>query len=256
VLERLRAERPEIEHAIHTRVRGVAPGQEDESAEYEDGQFAAIVEALDYTLEGIEQGINPEQPIPPATMAQARRAARHEVGLDTILRRYHAAQSALASRLRGHIEQGSLAGEPAALRMLVDLQELHNLLTAEVAAEYAREITRLERSPAERRAGRIERLLSGASSDTRGLRFRGLLAHLRHRNRCNGEQRGRRSRSHPRSPAPRRAQERRHRLGLARRLAPRRGTGRSERRSCVREDSSESRRRRAPTRVGRLEAEL
>jgi hypothetical protein len=149
---RLREDRPRLEHAIHARIRDVAPGANDANAEYEAGQFVAIAEALDCTPDGIERGVNPEQPVPTATLTQPHRAARHDVSLETILRRHHVAQSTLASAIERHIQECSLAGDPRILRSLADLHDLHNLRTAEVAAEYAGEAARLGQSPAERRA--------------------------------------------------------------------------------------------------------
>jgi hypothetical protein len=171
LVERLRRERPRLEQAIHARIRDVAPGPDDESAEYEAGQYAAIVETVDFTLAGIELGEISEQPIPPATIAQARRAARHGVALDTVLRRYHTAQGIFVNRVKDDLEHTGPAGDPAALELFVSLQELHNRLTAEVAREYAHEMARGARSIGERRAERVERLLSGASFDTSGLDY-------------------------------------------------------------------------------------
>jgi hypothetical protein len=91
VAERLHSRRTEIEEAILARIRNVAydPARGGD-VQYEEGQRAAVVAVLDYALTGIEHGEEMARLVPSEVVAQAPRAARCEVGLDTILRRYTA----------------------------------------------------------------------------------------------------------------------------------------------------------------------
>ena len=74
--ERLRPRRPELEAAIFARFRetGYDPAL-GEDAEYVAGARAAVAEAVDYGLTAIERGEEWFGTIPPAAVAQARRAA-------------------------------------------------------------------------------------------------------------------------------------------------------------------------------------
>ncbi len=96
VVERLRARRVEIDEAIFARVSDRwfdRTGSGD--PEYVAGLRAAGIAALDYVLVGIERSGQSLEPVPVAVLAQARRAARIGVGLETVLRRYLAGYALL-----------------------------------------------------------------------------------------------------------------------------------------------------------------
>jgi|GEM_PF-308226 len=96
VVKRLRARRSEIDEAIFARVSDRwfdRTGSED--PEYVAGLRAAGVAALDYILVGIERSGQSLESVPAAVLEQARRAARVGVGVDTVLRRYHAGYAVL-----------------------------------------------------------------------------------------------------------------------------------------------------------------
>src|SRR5271167_4268059 len=89
VVRRLRARREGLVGEIFARVSGDAfspVGAED--AEYVAGLRATVAVTVEYALDGIEHGEEWAGPIPPLASAQARRAARVGVPLDTVLRRY------------------------------------------------------------------------------------------------------------------------------------------------------------------------
>src|SRR5215475_2827436 len=90
VAERLRAKRQEIEQATLTRVYAVSEPPPRSGPEYIEGLRQAVSAAVDYGLEGIERGEQSAPPIPDVLLAQARLAARSQVSLDTVLRRYFA----------------------------------------------------------------------------------------------------------------------------------------------------------------------
>jgi hypothetical protein len=169
LVERLRNRSAEIEDAIFNRVRALASPAENEDAEYRAGLRATVAESVDYALTSIERGEDSTGAIPPAAAAQARRAARSGVGLDTILRRY-----AAGDRLVGEIimdEAGRFPNE--ALRQILRTQSPHvDRLMASVAAEYMAELELMRRSPAQRVAERVKRLLAGdAPFDAEGLGY-------------------------------------------------------------------------------------
>ncbi len=158
LVARLRTRSGEIEATIFDRVRSLAEAAEDDDPEYRAGLRATVAEAFDYALLGIEHGEDWEGPIPAAAAAQARRAARHGTGLDTVLRRY-----AAGDRLVGEFimeEAGELSSE--AMRAVLRDQGSHvDRLMASVSVEYMDELELMRRSPAQRKAERVQRLLDG-----------------------------------------------------------------------------------------------
>lgn len=169
LVARLRARSPEIEDAVFDRVRQMADPTESEDPEYRAYLRATVAEGLDYALLGIEQGEEWEGRIPEAAAAQARRAARHGVKLDAILRRY-----AAGDRLMGEFifdEASQLPSEE--MRQLLRSQGPHvDRMMAAVAGEYMDELERLRRSPAQRIAERVQRLLAADSPvDAAGLDY-------------------------------------------------------------------------------------
>ncbi|HVA20160.1 MAG TPA: helix-turn-helix domain-containing protein [Solirubrobacteraceae bacterium] len=156
--ERLRTRRPEIERAVFAHARAVSdlPGSED--AEYVVGLRAAVAAALDYTLTGIERGEQWPEPIPSVVVAQAHRAARNGVDLETVLLRCAAGQRVLVGFLIVEAD-----GLPS--RTLAEVLDLQGLLVerlmASVSMEHKRELKRARRSPAQRHAELVQRLLAG-----------------------------------------------------------------------------------------------
>lgn len=158
LVARLRTRSVEMEDAIFNGVRALTEPAESEDPEYRAGLRATVAEAVDYALLSIERGDEWTGPIPAAAAAQARRAARNGVGLDTVLRRY-----AAGDRLVGEFimdEAGRFPSE--ALRHVLRTQGPHvDRLMASVAAEYMAEMELMRRSPAQRVAEKVQRLLAG-----------------------------------------------------------------------------------------------
>lgn len=169
LVSRLRARSGEIEDMIFNRVRSLSEPAEDADPEYRAGVRATVAEALDYALLSIERGEDWAGTIPAAAAAQARRAARSGVGLDTVLRRY-----AAGDRLVGEFIMEEAAQLPnAIMRQVLNTQGPHvDRLMASVAAEYMEELELMRRSPAQRLAERVQRLLAGdAPLDAAGLDY-------------------------------------------------------------------------------------
>jgi hypothetical protein len=170
LVERLPSRRSEIEQVILAHVSDSASfgtaGAGD--AEYVAGLRATVTAVVDYVLAGIEQGLEWPGPIPSVAVAQAHRAARNGVGLDTVLRRY-----AAGDRLLVRVVVAEAADFPTeALQQVLDMQGLLvERLMAGVSVEYKREVERAGRSPEQRRAELVRRLLSGEPLNTAELGY-------------------------------------------------------------------------------------
>lgn len=124
VLERLGLRRAEIEEAIFARVSdGVFDPAGSGGAEYVAGLRAAVAAVLDYGLTGIERG-GESSAVPSAAIAQARRAARGGVGLDTVLRRYIAGYAVLEGFIMQEADHSDLRGERTTLRYVLETSAL------------------------------------------------------------------------------------------------------------------------------------
>jgi hypothetical protein len=166
---RLRARSGEIEDAIFNHVRQLSEPAEFKHPEYRAGLRATVAEAVDYALLGLERGEEWEGPIPEAAASQARRAARAGVKLDTVLRRY-----AIGDRLVGEyvLDEASQLPNEEMRYLLRSLGPHVDRLMAAVASEYMDEMERMRRSPAQRIAERVQRLLAGNSpADVAGLDY-------------------------------------------------------------------------------------
>jgi hypothetical protein len=171
---RLRERSAEIEQAVLTRAFAVSEsGEPADLAKFDpaylEGLRAAISVAVDFGIETIERGEERAAAPPPLLLAQARLAARHGIGLDTVLRRYSAGYALLSDFL---VEEAERAGARAdALRRLLRTQAVLDRLLAAVSEEYAREAAIRPASSEARRAERIERLLAGEPLDASGLAY-------------------------------------------------------------------------------------
>jgi hypothetical protein len=173
VVARLRARRGELLEAIFVRVQAGTLAVADElDAEYLMGLRAAVAAAVEYSLEGVERGEEWEGTIPAAAVEQARRAARTGVSLDTVLRRYVAGDAFLGELVLEEADRGELAGERKVLREALRAQAtvLDRLLAA-VTTAYRDELARAGRTPEQRRAERVKRLLEGTRDEPTGLEY-------------------------------------------------------------------------------------
>lgn len=169
LVARLRARCGEIEDTVYNRVLKMADPVEGDDPEYRAYLRATVAESIDYALLGIERGEEWEGTIPEAAAVQARRAARNGVKLDAILRRY-----AAGDRLVGEFVVDEAAKLPnEAMRHLMRAQGPHvDRMMASVATEYMDELERIRRSPAQRIAERVQRLLASDSPvDAAGLDY-------------------------------------------------------------------------------------
>ena len=163
LVERLRSRRCEIEETIVARICAVEGDPTfSGDAHYEEGQRMAVRALLDYALSELEQAQQRSTPLPSEVVSQAHRAARSGVGLKTILRRCAAGNALLADFVMQEADSGGLLGHGTALRDLQKTQaSLFDRLIVSVSDEYAREVQRTSRSPEQRQADRVRRLLAG-----------------------------------------------------------------------------------------------
>ena len=167
---RLQSRHPEIERATLTRIYAISDPGEALDPEYVVGLRAAVRAALDYGLAAVESNPTGPRP-PPVLLTQARLAARNDVSLDTVLRRYFAGYTLFGDFLMQEAENGDLSGGAALKRVLHAHATLFDHLLAAVAEEYTREAEARLEGAGQRRAERIERLLAGELLDTSELRY-------------------------------------------------------------------------------------
>lgn len=166
--EYLRARLDEIEEAIFARIRAVADPERAFDPEYLAGMRAAVTEAVEYAIAGIEKGVSPNEPVPTAAVAQARRSARAKIPLDTVLRRYAAGDRLLAEFIR----EGADEVPREAMRETLRAQGARaDHIMAAIASEYEREIERIRRSPNERLGERVRQLLAGEANGDLGVAY-------------------------------------------------------------------------------------
>jgi PucR C-terminal helix-turn-helix domain len=163
VVERLRARLPEIEQAIFVSIRdGVSDPVGDRDAEYQAGLRATVEEVVEYVLTGMEQGEEWPGTIPLAAVAQARRAARNGVGLETVFLRYTVGNRLLT----GFVMDEADRFPSQILRQVLDIQgALVESLMVAISTEYKLELERARRSREQRRGERVQRLLAGEPVD-------------------------------------------------------------------------------------------
>ena len=122
------------------------------------GLRAAVAAALDYVLKGIGLGEDWSEPIPSVVVAQAQHAARNGLDLETVLLRCAAGQRVLVGFFI--VEADGLPTRT--LAEVLDLQGVFvERLMAEVSIEHKRELARARRSPEQRQAELVQRLLAG-----------------------------------------------------------------------------------------------
>jgi hypothetical protein len=155
---RLRERLPEIEDAIFARARTLSESVGEEDPEYVAGLRAAIRESLDFALVHIEKAEEWMGPIPSTAAEQARRSARTGVRLDTVLRRYAAGDRLLGDFI---MDEADRFPSQALRRVLREHGPQVDRLMAAVATEYMDEVARMRRSPTQRLAERVQRLVAG-----------------------------------------------------------------------------------------------
>jgi hypothetical protein len=162
VLEQRRAE---IEDMIMTRALAVSAGSGSESPGYLQGLRGAVAAAVDLAIAAVERGIESAGPLPIAALAQARQAARHQVGLEVVLRRYAVGYSSVTDVLQVEAARLGVGGETLHA-MQRQLTALFDRLVEAVSEEYTSERRALGRDPKVRHLELVRRILARELVDT------------------------------------------------------------------------------------------
>lgn len=173
VTEALRARRGEMQEELLVRIYGIADPTAVAEHEYAIGLRASASAGVTYAFEAMEAaGAGTEPPeVPAQLVVQAHLAARNEVSLDTVLRRYFSGNSIFIDMLLEESERAGLSrGE---LKVLMrGLAAALDRLMARVGEEYMREAGRRPRSGAGGCAELVARLLRGEIQEATELRYR------------------------------------------------------------------------------------
>jgi PucR C-terminal helix-turn-helix domain/GGDEF-like domain len=160
---RLHARAPELEAGLANLVEGTADARELSDPgylDYLDSLRATRTTVLAYAVEVIRSGERHAAEIPAAVLTSARLAARCDVALDAVLRRYSAGNTLCADVLLEEAERAHVSSSD--LRRLLHRQAtLSDRLLEAVSEEYAREAQSRPTTTAEWRREHIRALLSG-----------------------------------------------------------------------------------------------
>jgi hypothetical protein len=150
--ERLRSRRPELEAAICARVRGsVGDPAADGDVELVAGLEEAVSAFVRDSLTGIERGEPWSGSLPPNALEHACRAARMEVSLSTVLRRYLVGNALLWDFVYEEIDRFSDRQQIALLGQVSSTQySLLAHVVGSIAEQYSLEYQRITGSPAHR----------------------------------------------------------------------------------------------------------
>jgi hypothetical protein len=162
---RLSAQRLEIEQAVLARICAISSPADAQLGEFAAGLKSAISAGVTHGLAGIELGEDRAKPIPPPLLSQARQAARHGIALEVLLRRYFAGYTLFGDFIMRAVEDGVALRGTALRRVLHSQAVLFERIVLAVLGEHARESVRRQSQPEQRRADRVEMLLTGESAE-------------------------------------------------------------------------------------------
>jgi hypothetical protein len=162
ISQKLDARREEIVRGIYAHIQTTVPEPTtDANRAYQAGLRATITDLVEYSLQGIAAGGHWRAPIPNSAAEQARRAARTGVTLGMVLRRYLAAHARLGEYVTEQANRNGLSNDGRTLQHLSRTQAaMLDHLTAAMEVEYNDETEILRRSPTQRHARLVHRLLN------------------------------------------------------------------------------------------------
>jgi sugar diacid utilization regulator len=156
---RLRRREAEAEERAFLAIKSLPGTPWSQPQSYVFGLRAAISEAIDFVLASIDRREAPTEPT--AVLGQAKRAARAEVSLDTVLRRVAAGERILGELLAEEaVGSTTETVREARRRMSESVDEL----MAAVAKEYWAELAEMKNAPTDSLFPQVRRLLSGCDS--------------------------------------------------------------------------------------------
>lgn len=167
----LKARRDELDEAVLLRIKSLGSTDGEPDPRYWDQLRLAVGTAIDYGL-GVIDGSERMGALPPALLiSQARLAARAEIPLDAVMRRYFSGFALLGDMV---LQEGERCRVPqSVLQALMREQSLRfELLLEAVGNAYRDEFGIVSRDAAGRKlVGRIQRLLKGEPADWSGLGY-------------------------------------------------------------------------------------
>ena len=167
---RLRERIPELEAAIATRIYAVSDPRAVSDSSYLHSVQQATAAAVEYRIAVLELGERRAPGVPPVLLAEARLAARAGIPLDTMLRRYIAANALFGDFVAEEAERAEVPS--AVLRRLLRRQAaLFDRLLEAVSEEHARESGSRPHGAAERRRECVKSLLAGELVDASELGY-------------------------------------------------------------------------------------
>jgi hypothetical protein len=162
IAERLLARQPEIEEELLSAIpEGLRDPLGGQDAEYAASQRLAVAAALDCALKALAHGPGRRVSAPAPVVEQAQRSARHAVSLDTVICLYVAGRELLGDIVAAEAENHSAEGAHAQAMLGALLQKLVPV----IAHAHQSETERLRRSPQQRRAAIVLKLLKGERVD-------------------------------------------------------------------------------------------
>jgi hypothetical protein len=157
----LRGRRAELEEELWNRVRAVQNASRPAEEAYVAALQPTIEAGLAYGLEAIERGPSASPPpVPDTLLSQARTAARTGISLDSVLRRYCAANSLFTDTMIEQADFLQVPREELKLAFRAFALAFERLLSA-VSEEYSRAAGGASATLEQRRSELIDRLLAG-----------------------------------------------------------------------------------------------
>jgi hypothetical protein len=157
---KLRKQLPAIQVAIFDGISSISEEVDDHGPTYAEGLRHAISAAVAQDLETVENGLEPSARVSELVLAQARRAARDGVRLDTIMRRYMAGAKVFEDFL---VEAAAEVPDTVLRQVLSEQGEQIERFMDAASAAYRDELARTQRTERKRRADRVAQLLVSKS---------------------------------------------------------------------------------------------
>jgi hypothetical protein len=132
---RLQEGRADLEESVLARIKALPESQAQGSPEYVVGLRSAVSAALDCSRDALAQGQHSVD-IPPALLVQARLAACHDIGLDTVLQRCYFGHILVTDFCIRESAQIDLVGAEELQQLVQDLAVFFERLIAAVTAEH------------------------------------------------------------------------------------------------------------------------
>jgi hypothetical protein len=168
---RLRARCSEIESEALSRLRTLAAPEEAVSGPRTLGSKMSVAAAVAYSIEVIEREPGEPPPLPALLLAEARSAAREGMKLQHLVRAYLAGYALFMMFVLEEAERECFVDSKAFRQILREQVNAVDLAVATIGEEHTRAAGSTPRSPRERRATLVARLLAGELLDPRELSY-------------------------------------------------------------------------------------